>query len=218
VTAPHRAALPELPPELHDLHRRMAALAVETCPQGLGPVTGVGNPRARLCLIGEAPAEYELREGRPFSGPAGHTLDDALMQARILRPDIWLTNVVKCRTMRLVNGRIENRAPLAGELKRWLPLLMEELAIVAPRAVVCLGGTAAKALLGAKFKLTEQRGQWFDGPSGVRVMATFHPAYVLHLQTHAPERSDPAYDTLVEDLVQARVVAYGEADAGGTAT
>src|SRR5262245_29840775 len=107
-------AIPELPPALHDLHRRMAQLAVESCPQGLGPVTGVGDPSARLCLIGEAPAEYEVREGRPFAGPAGRVLDEALAQCGIPRASVWLTNVVKCRTMRVVNGRRENRAPLVG--------------------------------------------------------------------------------------------------------
>ena len=204
MVAGRQSALPDLPAALHDLHRRMAALAVESCPGGLGPVTGVGNPHAELCLIGEAPAEYEVKEGRPFAGPAGRVLDDALAQVGLARADLWLTNVVKCRTMRVVNGRRENRAPLVGELKRWLPLLEEELRIVAPRVIVCLGGTAAKALLGKSFKLTEQRGQWFDGPDGARVLATFHPAYVLHLQQHDPDRSDAAYDTVLSDLTAAR--------------
>jgi uracil-DNA glycosylase len=207
MTSAQPQAIPDLPAELHDLHRRMATLAVESCPQGLGPVTGVGNPHATLCLIGEAPAEYEVKEGRPFAGPAGRVLDEVLLQAGIPRPSVWLTNVVKCRTMRVVNGRRENRAPLVGELKLWMPLLEEELRLVHPRVIVCLGGTAAKALLGKSFKLTEQRGQWFDGPDGARVMATFHPAYVLHLQQHDPDRSETAYDTLLADLRTAATVA-----------
>jgi DNA polymerase len=204
MTTAQSKAFPELPPALHDLHRRMAQTAVESCPEGLGPVTGVGDPDAALCLIGEAPAEYEIKEGRPFAGPAGRALDDLLAQAGIARSSVWLTNVVKCRTMRIVNGRKENRAPLVGELKTWMPLLEEELAIVKPRAIVCLGGTAAKAMLGKTFKLTEQRGQWFDGPHGARMMATFHPAYVLHLQQHDPDRSEAAYDSVLTDLRAAR--------------
>jgi uracil-DNA glycosylase family 4 len=200
MTAAEPHPISDVPSELHDLHRRMARLAVESCPWGLGPVTGVGNPHAALCLVGEAPAEYEVREGRPFAGPAGRVLDDILAAVGIVRATVWLTNVVKCRTMRVVNGRRENRPPLAGELKLWLPLLEEELAIVNPRVIVCLGGTAAKALLGKSFKLTEQRGQWFDRPGGAQVMATFHPAYVLHLQQHDPDRSDAAYDAVVSDL------------------
>jgi len=201
------APIPELPAALHELHRRMTATAVETCPEGLGPVTGVGRPDAALCLIGEAPAEYEIKEGRPFAGPAGRVLNDALADARLSRDDLWLTNVVKCRTMRIVNGRRENRAPLVGELKTWLPLLHEELAIVQPAVIVLLGGTAAKALLGKTFKLTEGRGQWHDGPGGARMMATFHPAAVLHLQQHDPERSESTYSTLVADLRSARAAA-----------
>jgi uracil-DNA glycosylase family 4 len=206
----HPQTTVDLPPELHDLHRRMAQLAVESCPQGLGPVTGVGNPHAAICLIGEAPAEYEVREGRPFAGPAGRVLDDVLAQAGIPRASIWLSNVVKCRTMRVVNGRRENRAPLVGELKLWLPLLEEELRIVHPKVTVCLGGTAAKVLLGKDFKLTEQRGEWFDGPNGSRVMATFHPAYVLHLQQHDPDRSESTYTLLLADLKVARELARAE--------
>lgn len=198
---------PLLPPELHDLHRRMTVLAVESCPQGLGPVTGVGDPHAAICLVGEAPAEYEIREGRPFAGPAGHVLDDALAEVGLRRDALWLTNVVKCRTMRVVNGRKENRAPLVGELKAWLPLLAEELAIITPRVTVCLGGTAAKALLGKDFKLTEQRGTWIEHLQYGRVLATFHPAYVLHLQTHDPERSDRAWETLLADLTLAKAEA-----------
>ena len=209
MNASHQPALVDLPPSLHALHRRMTQLAVESCPAGLGPVTGVGNPGAKLCLIGEAPAEYEVKEGRPFAGPAGRVLDDVLAQVGLRRADLWLTNVVKCRTMRLVNGRKENRAPLAGELKAWLPLLREELAIVRPDVVICLGGTAAKAILGKAFKLTEQRGQWLEGPNGARAMATFHPAYVLHLQQHDPDRSDSAYETLVRDLAAARDAVRG---------
>jgi uracil-DNA glycosylase family 4 len=207
MATPMNQTLADLPAELHDLHRRMAQLSVESCPKGLGPVTGVGNPRATICLIGEAPAEYEVREWRPFAGPAGRVLDDALADIRLKRADLWLTNVVKCRTMRVVNGRRENRAPLVGELKLWMPLLEEELRIVHPNVIVCLGNTAAKSLLPKGFKLTEQRGQWFEGPNGTRVMATFHPAYVLHLQTHDPAKSETAYQTLLEDLTTAREAA-----------
>lgn len=117
MPATPRPLIASLPPALHDLHSRMTRVAVEASPQGLGPVTGVGDPGAALCLIGEAPAEYELKEGRPFAGPAGRVLNDALVDAGLRRDALWLTNVVKCRTMRIVNGRAENRAPLAGELK-----------------------------------------------------------------------------------------------------
>lgn len=200
---PH-AAVPALPAELHDLHRRMALLTVEQCPQSPGFVSGVGDPAARLCVVGEAPAEYEVREGVPFSGPAGKVLDELLEKAGIKRRSVWLTNVVKCRTMKVVNGRKENRAPLAGELKAWLPLLQEELAVVRPCVILCLGATAAKAIIGKGIKVTEQRGQWFDLADGARAMITFHPAYIIHLGAHDSARADDAYATLLDDLRRAR--------------
>jgi DNA polymerase len=195
---------PPLPAELQTLFGRMAELAAELCPDIPSFVPGVGDPGAKISLVGEAPAEYEVRQGKPFTGPAGRVLNEALAAIGLARDEVWLTNVAKCRVMRVVNGRRENRAPTAGELKAWRPLLLEELQIVGPEVVVCLGATAAKALLGKDIKLTEQRGEWFDGPDGARVIMTFHPAYVLHLQTHAPERSAGAYDTLLADLAAAR--------------
>lgn len=189
-----------LPAELEAVERRMAALAAETCAAGLGPVFGEGDPAAPLVLVGEAPGEREVAEGYPFAGPAGRMLDALLADAGLERREFWLTNVVKCRPVREDGGRLSNRAPLAGELKVWLPLLMEELAVVRPCLLVCLGATAARALLGRGFRLTEQRGAWRDGPLDTRAMATFHPAYVLHLETHDPGGSAAARDTLRGDL------------------
>lgn len=175
-------------------------LGAETCGAGLGPVLGEGDPYARLALVGEAPGEREVIEGYPFAGPAGRLLDELLERAGMGRKDFWLTNVVKCRPVKEQGGRLNNRAPLAGETKAWLPLLLEELAIVNPRLVVCLGATSARALLGKGFKLTEQRGAWVEGPAGTEAMATFHPAYILHLSTHDPAGGEVARETLLADL------------------
>jgi uracil-DNA glycosylase family 4 len=194
--------VPPLPPPLVELEERMAVLAEQSCPQGLGPVLGEGDPTASLALVGEAPGEREVIEGYPFAGPAGRLLDTVLAEVGLRRGDFWLTNVMKCRPVREENGRLTNRAPLAGELKAWLPLLLDELGIVRPRLLLCLGATAARALLGRGFKLTEQRGRWLDGPLGTRVMATFHPAYILHLETHDPSASSNALATLRLDLAE----------------
>lgn len=196
-----------LPPALAAVEARMAALAAQSCSPTLGPVLGEGDPAATLALIGEAPGEREVAEGYPFAGPAGRLLDALLADAGLRRDEIWLTNVVKCRPVREERGRLANRAPLAGEIKAWLPLLLEELAVVGPRLLLCLGATSARALLGRAFKLTEQRGRWLDGPPDTRAMATFHPAYVLHLETHDPSGSQAARETLRLDLreVAARV-------------
>ena len=192
--------VPSLPPALTAIEERMAALAAESCPPGLGPVFGEGDPTAALALIGEAPGEREVAEGYPFAGPAGRLLDSLLAEAGMERSSFWLTNVVKCRPVREENGRLANRAPLAGELKVWLPLLLEELAVVRPCLLVCLGATAARALLGRGFKLTEQRGRWLPGPLDTLAMATFHPAYVLHLESHDATGSVAARETLRLDL------------------
>jgi DNA polymerase len=213
-TPPGRAAMPQanierlgrrvppLPQALVRIEEKMAALAGENCPPELGPVMGEGDPSAPLALIGEAPGEREVVEGYPFAGPAGRLLDTVLAETGMRRGDFWLTNVVKCRPVKEVNGRFTNRAPLAGELKAWLPLLMEELEVIGPRMLVCLGATAARALLGRDFRLTEQRGRWREGPLGTRAMATFHPAYILHLEPHDPQASHDALAKLRLDLAE----------------
>src|SRR5947209_18501849 len=110
---------PALPAELQDIFGQMTQLAAELCPNVPSFVPGVGDVEARLCLVGEAPAEYEVRQGKPFAGPAGRVLNEALAAVGLTREEVWLTNVAKCRVMRVVNGRRENRAPSAGELKAW---------------------------------------------------------------------------------------------------
>ncbi|MFN8556692.1 MAG: uracil-DNA glycosylase [Dehalococcoidia bacterium] len=200
ATVRRRRLLLDPPVELTALEERMASLAAGACDAALGPVFGEGNPRAALALVGEAPGEREVEDGYPFAGPAGALLDAVFAEVGLRREELWLTNVVKCRPVREERGRLSNRAPLAGEIKMWLPLLAEELALVQPRLLVCLGATAAKALLGRHFKLTEERGVWLAGPRGAAALATFHPAYVLHLESHDPARSAAARATLAADL------------------
>jgi uracil-DNA glycosylase family 4 len=191
-----------LPPTLVRVEEKMAALAGANCPPELGPVMGEGDPRAPLALVGEAPGEREVAEGYPFAGPTGRLLDTLLVEVGMCRGDFWLTNVVKCRPVKDEKGRLSNRAPLAGELKAWLPLLIEELEVIGPRMLLCLGATAARALLGRDFRLTEQRGRWLDGPLSTRAMATFHPAYILHLESHDPQASHDALARLRLDLAE----------------
>ncbi len=192
-----------IPPALAEVERRMVELAVATCSPGLGPVLGEGDPTSPLVLVGEAPGEREVAEGYPFAGPAGRLLDEILAELGAHRMQMWLTNVVKCRPVRQEGERLTNRPPLAGEQAAWLPLLTAELEAIRPRCLVCLGATSARALLGRRFRLTEQRGQWLPGPLGTRALATFHPAYVLHLEPHDPAASRAARDTVKTDLAMA---------------
>ena len=161
---------------LAELREKIAALGC--CPD-LGPVPGEGDPNTRLVLVGEAPGETEARQRRPFVGASGRLLGEALEAIGLTREEIWITNVVKCRPVVDNNGRLNNRAPNTGEIKQWLPLLLEELEILQPQAILCLGGVAAKALIDPKFAITRQRGEWLDGPHGIPTAATFHPSYIL---------------------------------------
>jgi DNA polymerase len=187
--------------ELRDwpaIEREMARIG---CEEGLGPVPGVGDRRAALVLVGEAPGATEAREGRPFAGAAGRILDSALAEAGLARESIWVTNVVKCRPVREQGGRRLNRPPTTAEIKSWKPLLEAELALIAPRLIVCLGAVAAKALLDPRFVMQRSRGAWFPLAGDAMGSATYHPAYLYRLDGEA---RDAAFAALREDLSAAR--------------
>lgn len=159
------------------------------CREGRNLVLGEGNPDARLVLVGEAPGGQEERARRPFVGPAGQILNEALANAGLSRDDIWITNIVKCRPATPgLGGRLRNRTPTATEVKHFLPWLLQELDIIGPAAIVALGGTSASALLGRPVKMTREHGEWFTGPKDIPVMATFHPAYLLRRVGDGDER------------------------------
>lgn len=166
----------------NELQARIRAM---TCGPGLGPVPGNGDPHARLVLVGEAPGETEARQGRPFVGAAGRLLAEALAKAGLARDQIWTTNTVKCRPVIGEGPRFRNRAPSTAEIRLWLPLLEEELRLLAPAAIVCLGAVAAKAVIDPGFTMTRQRGQWLPTRFGIDALATYHPAYLFRLQGDA---------------------------------
>jgi uracil-DNA glycosylase len=157
------------------------------CPDSGPPVFAEGSLNARLALVGEAPAERDESTGRPFSGPAGSLLDRLLEQAGLPRESLWITNVVKCRPIKLEGRLVKNRPPTQAEIKRWADELRQELEAIRPRVVLCFGATSAAAVIRKGFKLSQERGRWFDGPAGARAMATFHPAYILRLEGDAQE-------------------------------
>lgn len=119
--------------------------------------------------------------GRPFVGRAGELLDKMLAAIDLPRDSVYICNTVKCRPTFDDGGQLRNRAPDPAEMTNCRPYLDEQIAIVAPRVILCLGAPAAKSFLGPKFSITKQRGLWFDGPSGIPLIATFHPAYILRL-------------------------------------
>lgn len=144
-------------------------------------VFGEGPEQADLFLIGEQPGDREDQEGRPFVGPAGRLLDEALEQAGIDRLRVYLTNVVKHFAWVPKGKRRIHRKPNLGEISACRPWLDAELEVVRPEVVVCLGATAAQALLGRSFRVTVDRGKvrsW----EGRQLVATVHPSSILRIQ------------------------------------
>jgi DNA polymerase len=175
-------------------------------------VFGEGPARAELMCIGEQPGDREDVAGRPFVGPAGRVLDDALEAAGIDRADVYVTNVVKhFKWQRRGKVRLHKK-PNAAEIHACRPWWEAEVAAVRPSVICCLGATAAQALLGRSFRVTRQRGTFVPFDEGRVATATIHPSAVLR----APrEERDEMFDGLVADLsVVARRLPTGAARAG----
>ena len=163
-------------------------------------VPGEGPLQARLMLVGEQPGDQEDLRGRPFVGPAGQLLDRALAQLGWPRDAIYLTNAVKHFKFELRGKRRIHKTPAQQEAAACLHWLESELAIVQPGAVVALGATAARALLGRHVAVMSERGQWFTRVDGLRVLVTLHPSALLRMD--AGER-ETAFATWLDDLRQA---------------
>jgi DNA polymerase len=175
--------------------------------QAGGQVFGEGDSAARLMLVGEAPGKSEVEAHRPFVGQAGLVLSRMLDELAILRHQIWITNTVKIRPVAPgVVGEV-NRAPTASEVAAFGEILEDEIGIIRPRVILCLGAVAASALIHPNFRIVSERGRWFPGPGDTRLMATYHPAYLLR-------RRGPAYeaarDEMLSDLSRAWAEALGE--------
>ncbi len=150
-------------------------------------------------IVGEAPGASEDAAGRPFVGRAGALLDRGLAESGIDRAAAWITNAVKHFKWREQRGRRAPAPPSAGEIGACRPWLLAELELVRPRLVLCLGATAAKALMGPAFKVTADRGRLFDTPHGPQLLATLHPSALLR----SPDRA-AAYAAWLVDLRRAR--------------
>ena len=166
---------------------------------GTQTVFGEGLAKADVMLVGEQPGDREDVEGRPFVGPAGKLLDRALERAKIDRNQVYITNVVKHFKWRPRGKKRIHQKPNAEEIGACRPWLEGELAAVEPRVLVCLGATAAQALLGRAFRVTRQRGQFVDSPLAPFVTATIHPSAILRMDD---EEREPAMDDLVADLTK----------------
>jgi len=154
----------------------------DLCPPRTKAVPGEGNPQADLVLIGEGPGATEDQTGRPFVGAAGRLLEEILGAVELRREDVFICNVVKCRPP-------QNRTPLPDEIAACIPYLYRQLALIRPKVILTLGGTAAGALLGARQALGKLRGKVHTF-NGIPLVATYHPAALLR----NPDWKKPTWD------------------------
>lgn len=198
---PVSTAAPLVPasPTLHRL--RAAAAACKACDlwkTGTQTVFGEGEAHAKVLLVGEEPGDREDLAGRPFVGPAGALLDKALAEAHLDRRDVYVTNVVKHFKWEPRGKRRIHKKPNSLEITACRPWLDAEIAVTHPRVIVCLGATAAQALLGKNFKVTQHRGELISSGLAPFVTATVHPSSILRAQTDEDRRRQ--YAAFVADL------------------
>ena len=165
-------------------------------------VFGEGPDDARVVMVGEQPGDKEDIAGRPFVGPAGGLLDRAIEGAGLARDDVYITNVVKHFRFVLRGKKRIHKKPGAEHIRACAPWLEAELARIGPEVLVLLGATAAQAILGRSFRVTQQRGEFIESPLAPLVTATIHPSAILRTETD--EERQEAFDGFVRDL---RVVA-----------
>jgi uracil-DNA glycosylase family protein len=189
---PSRPTLPRL---------REAAATCRACPlweSATQTVFGEGRAGSQAVLVGEQPGDKEDLAGAPFVGPAGRVLDDALSRAGIDRSTVYVTNAVKHFKWQPRGKRRIHAKPAWSELAACRPWLEAELAVVRPRVLVCLGATAAQALLGRQFRVTRQRGEWVESDLAEWVTATIHPSAILRQRDDESRHQE--MDSFVEDL------------------
>jgi uracil-DNA glycosylase len=188
---------------------RTEAAGCEACDLhklGTQTVFGEGPENAELMLMGEQPGDQEDKAGHPFVGPAGRILDRALVEAKIDRERVYVTNAVKHFKWK-PQGKVRlHQKPNAKEIAACRQWWTQELAVVKPKVLCCLGATAAQAVFGSKFRVTKQRGDFFDLVDGVLGTATIHPSAILRVDDE--EQRQVEYDDLVDDFraVAARLV------------
>lgn len=200
--------MPERPdPQIRSLARLKAAtLACRECPIGefaTQSVIGEGPLQPALMLVGEQPGDQEDLQGHPFVGPAGKLLARALEAAGIPREETFVSNAVKHFKFELRGKRRIHKSPTQREIAACHHWLEDEIALVQPRALVALGASAARSLLGRAVPVTANRGQWLPREDGLQVLVTLHPSALLRVD---PEQREAAFEAFVLDLRQAKRV------------
>jgi uracil-DNA glycosylase len=180
---------------------REAARGCRACPlwkNAEQTVFGEGEPSARIMLVGEQPGDVEDQQGRPFVGPAGKLLDEALEKAGIPRLECYVTNAVKHFKWEPSGKRRIHKKPSPREIAACRPWLEAEIRIIHPETVVCLGATAAAALLGSTVRVLRDRGRPLSSPVAKSVFVTIHPSMILRMPDR--EAAKQEYKQFVRDL------------------
>src|SRR3954462_3742630 len=194
------ARLPTIPVKPKLASVRAAARDCRACDlwkTGTQTVFGEGAVK-QIMFVGEQPGDQEDLIGHPFVGPAGRMLDRAFEAAGIDRQAVYLPNVVKAFKWEPRGRRRIHKKPNAAEVAACRPWLETEIALVKPKAIVCLGATAAQALLGRSFKLTAHRGEFIESPLAPLVLATVHPSSLLRAPDEETRRQETA--RFIDDL------------------
>jgi DNA polymerase len=198
-------AAPLIPPRPTLKKLRDVAAECKAChlwKLGTQTVFGEGKPSSLILFVGEQPGDKEDLAGRPFVGPAGALLDASLEEAGIDRAKVYVTNVVKHFKWEPRGKRRIHKKPNGAEITACRPWLEAELSVIQPRAIICLGATAAQAVIGPKFKVSVQRGEFVPSELAEYVTATVHPSSILRAPTDEARRTERA--RFVDDLRKIR--------------
>jgi len=204
------SALEYLPHRITMASLREAARGCRGCPlykNATQTVFGEGPRNARVVLVGEVPGNDEDLAGHPFVGPAGRVLAEALEAARIPRDETYVTNVVKHFKWEPVGKRRKHKKPSAREIAACLPWLEREMTLIRPDVLVCLGATAAQALIARDFKVTAMHGRVMPTALSDQTVATIHPSSVLRQRTSEDRRRE--LSRLVADLKRVAELIHG---------
>lgn len=198
-------AAPLIPPRPTLTKLRNVAAECKACDlwkTGTQTVFGEGRPSSLIMFVGEQPGDKEDLSGRPFVGPAGALLDKALEEAGIDRAKVYVTNVVKHFKWEPRGKRRIHKKPNAAEITACRPWLESEIGVIKPQAIICLGSTAAQAVIGPKFRVSVQRAQFVKSPLAEYVTATVHPSSILRAPSDEARRMER--ERFVEDLKKIR--------------
>jgi uracil-DNA glycosylase len=201
ATKPETSALQFLPPRASLRSLQEAARGCRGCPlyqRATQTVFGAGPLKARVFFVGEQPGNDEDLVGQPFVGPAGRVLDQGLEAAGIARDDVYVTNVVKHFKWEAKGSRRLHKKPSSREIAACIPWLEKEIEVIEPHVLVCLGATAAQALLGKDVRVTTQHGEDLPTPLAPHALATIHPSSILRQRTSEDRHRELAI--FIEDL------------------